>query len=96
MSAIYFWWAFSLFCMAAWLVLWHFMAAHCDLFLTVQSTRMNGCVELNPDPQFRSDRPEWCLVHYDRRYHPERSFQFEMQWMVATITLFNQLVGSAL
>ena len=49
-------------------------------------------VELNPDPSFRSDRPEWCYVHYDRLFHPQRSFQLEMQWMVSTVTLFNQLV----
>ncbi len=56
----------------------------------------NHYVELNADPQFRSDRPEWCFVHYDYRYHPRRGFQFEMQWMVATITLFNQLVRASI
>lgn len=58
----------------------------------MQNARINRYVELNPDPQFKSDRPEWCFVHYDNRYHPHRGFQLEVQWMVSTITLFNQVV----
>lgn len=53
----------------------------------------NRYVELNPDPSSRSDRPEWCYVHYDHTYHPLRAFQFELQWMVTTIEIFHQLVS---
>ena len=59
---------------------------------TVPSSVANRYVELNPDPQFRSDRPEWCFIRYDHTYHPTRAFQLELQWMVSTITLFHQLV----
>ena len=53
----------------------------------------NRYVELNPDPQSRSDRPEWCFVRYDHTYHPLRAFQFELQWMVTTIEIFHQVVS---
>ena len=56
----------------------------------------NRYVELNPDPQTRSDRPEWCYVRYDHTYHPLRAFQFELQWMVTTIEIFHQLVSKSL
>jgi len=49
-------------------------------------------VELTPDPQKLSDRPEWCFVHYDSKYHPSRTFEFEFQWVVSTAALLSQLV----
>ena len=49
-------------------------------------------VELTPDPQKLSDRPEWCFVHYNSTYHPSRSFEFEFQWVVTTAALLSQLV----
>jgi len=53
---------------------------------------VNRYVELNPDPQFKSDRPEWCYVRYDHTYDPRFGFQLEFQWMVTTMVLINQLV----
>ncbi len=54
---------------------------------------LNRFVEMNPDPQNRSDRPEWCYVRYDHAYRPQCAFQLEFQWMVATMNLLNQLVS---
>ena len=57
---------------------------------------MSRYVELNPDPQMRSDRLEWCFARYDHTYHPHSAFQFELQWMVATVALLHQLVSTKL
>lgn len=56
---------------------------------------LNRYVELNPDPQERSDRPEWFYVRYDHTYHPRCAFQLEFQWMVATMNLLHQLVSTS-
>ncbi len=63
------------------------------LGILVPSSMLNRFVEMNPDPQTRSDRPEWCYVRYDHAYRPQCAFQLEFQWMVATMNLLNQLVS---
>ena len=60
---------------------------------TVPASMLNRYVEVNPDPQGRSDRPEWCYVRYNHAYRPNCAFQLEFQWMVATMNLLNQLVS---
>ena len=44
-------------------------------------------VDLNPDPQGSSDRPEWTTVHYDAIFRPQVAFQMEFQWVVTTATV---------
>ncbi len=61
-------------------------------YLLVPTTMHNRYVEMNPDPQYRSDRPEWSYVRYDHTYNPDSGFQFEFQWMVTTVVLISQLV----
>ena len=56
-------------------------------------TTMSNLVEMNPDTSAKSDRPEWCYVHYDHTYNHKRAFQFEFQWVAATPCLFYQLVS---
>jgi len=64
------------------------------LFLPTDKTMApeRSFVEITPDPQKASDRPEWCFVYYDSTYHPSRTFQFEFQWVVSTAALISQLV----
>eukprot|EP00117_Sycon_ciliatum_P040019 scpid10260/ scgid29477/ DEP domain-containing protein 5 len=40
----------------------------------------------------RSDMPEWCAVRYPGSYEPNCAFHFEVQWMVATSSLVNDMV----
>ena len=63
------------------------------LMYAVPASMLNRYVEVNPDPQGRSDRPEWCYVHYNHAYRPNCAFQLEFQWMVTTMNLLNQLVS---
>lgn len=55
-------------------------------------TEPSDVVEMNPDTSAKSDRPEWCYVHYDHTYNPKRAFQFEFQWVAATPCLFHQMI----
>eukprot|EP00043_Microstomoeca_roanoka_P028170 m.17107 g.17107 ORF g.17107 m.17107 type:complete len:1532 (-) comp8218_c0_seq1:1315-5910(-) len=32
----------------------------------------------------QSVREEWAVIYYDRYYHPDRCFHFEVQWYIAT------------
>ena len=50
-------------------------------------------VEMNPDTNAKSDRPEWCYVHYDKTYNPKKAFQLEFQWVASTPCLLYQLVS---
>ena len=52
----------------------------------------NRYVELNPDTQGKSDRPEWCYLRYDDTYKPTEVYEFEFQWMAATASILNELV----
>ncbi|KAL5478011.1 hypothetical protein EMCRGX_G024886 [Ephydatia muelleri] len=49
-------------------------------------------VEMNPDTNAKSDRPEWCYVHYDKTYNPKKAFQLEFQWVASTPCLLYQLM----
>ena len=55
----------------------------------------SGMVEMNPDSNVKSDRPEWCYIHYDHTYNPKKAFQLEFQWVAATPCLLYQLVSEA-
>ena len=49
-------------------------------------------VELNPDSQSASDRPEWCCVRYSSTFHHMRGFELEFQWMATTVSLLKKMV----
>lgn len=44
---------------------------------------------INLDPIGKNGRVEWVHVKYQSAYHPDYSYEMEIQWMVATS---NQLV----
>ena len=69
------------------------MKPYMFLIFTDKTVSERSFVELTPDPQKLSDRPEWCFVYYDSTYHPSRSFEFEFQWVVSTAALLSQLVN---
>ena len=50
-------------------------------------------VELNPDPKGVSDRVEWVYMRYNSSYDPCTTFDMEIQWMVATISILHTLVS---
>ena len=63
------------------------------LSLSVLPELSSRYVELNPDLQGISNRPEWFYVFYSPDYHPMKAYTLEFQWMAATISILHKLVS---
>lgn len=56
------------------------------------SYALSQAVKVDIDPRQQSDRDEWGVIHYDSHYCPDLGFQLEVQWLVATGCLVNEMV----
>ena len=54
---------------------------------------LSQAVKVDIDPRQQSDRDEWGVIHYDSHYCPDLGFQLEVQWLVATGCLVNEMVN---
>ena len=66
------------------------------LSLSVVSDPSSRYVELNPDVQGISNRPEWFYVFYSPDYHPMKAYALEFQWMAATISILHKMVSKVI
>ena len=69
---------------------------HRTIFIltTVPVDFFSRYLELNPaEKPKKSDRPEWCYLRYGNSYNPVHAYEMEFQWMVATASLLNEMVG---
>ena len=46
------------------------------------------------DPNQKSDRLEWSTARYHAHYSPQCGFELQVQWMVSTGGILGELVGS--
>ena len=53
----------------------------------------SNTVEINPDTNSLSDRPEWCSVIYDSVFIPHVAYRIEFQWLVSTVSLVAKFVS---
>ncbi|EDO41899.1 predicted protein [Nematostella vectensis] len=51
-------------------------------------------VNLDCDPQHKSDRPEWCTLRYHGNYNPAHAFEMEVHWIEATGSIVHDMVQS--
>ena len=46
------------------------------------------------DPNQKSERPEWSTARYHALYSPQCGFELQVQWMVSTGGILGELVSS--
>ena len=49
-------------------------------------------VNLDSDPQRKSDRRESCTVRYHGNYNPAHAFEIEVHWIMATGCIVSDMV----
>lgn len=61
--------------------------------LTVSATLTHKYVQVDVDGNNKSDRPEWASARYHAYYSPNAAFELQLQWMVATGPILQDLVN---
>lgn len=56
------------------------------------ATLMHKYVNVDVDPQSKSDRPEWATARYHAHYSPICGFELQVQWMVSTGQILGDLI----
>ncbi|XP_052240462.1 GATOR complex protein Iml1-like isoform X2 [Dreissena polymorpha] len=56
------------------------------------ATLLHKYVNVDVDPQCKSDRPEWATARYHAYYSPLCAFELQVQWMVATGQILGDLI----
>ncbi|ELT94063.1 hypothetical protein CAPTEDRAFT_139536 [Capitella teleta] len=58
------------------------------------SSPIHKTVNVDVDPNSKSDRDEWGIAHYHAHYTPTAAFELVIQWLVATGCILGDLVSS--
>ncbi|XP_053383864.1 GATOR complex protein Iml1-like [Mercenaria mercenaria] len=59
-----------------------------------RATLLHKYVNVDVDPQTKSDRPEWATARYHAHYSPHCGFELQVQWMVATGQILGDLINN--
>ena len=60
----------------------------------VSATQLHKYVNVEVDPNQKSERPEWSTARYHALYSPQCGFELQVQWMVSTGGILGELVSS--
>ncbi|XP_078335331.1 GATOR complex protein Iml1-like isoform X5 [Crassostrea virginica] len=58
----------------------------------IKATLIHKYVRVDVDGNNKSDRPEWASARYHAYYSPNAAFELQLQWMVATGPILQDLV----
>ena len=60
----------------------------------ISATQLHKYVNVEVDPNQKSERPEWSTARYHALYSPQCGFELQVQWMVSTGGILGELVSS--
>ena len=61
--------------------------------INLPATLTHKYVRVDVDGNNKSDRPEWASARYHAYYSPNAAFELQLQWMVATGPILQDLVN---
>lgn len=58
----------------------------------MEKIELSRKIEINVDPQGKSQRDEWAIIHYDTTHNPRNCYHFHLHWLVCTSRLVEDLI----